>query len=196
MWTTSKIFFFFYVFLKQICFLDSKVSHFINPFRQTNDLWQSKWWLFKGPQNLEKWVVDLDLHLCGLLNRSTLRGRVDQHTYCLWLETNMGNRIPVLHVSRAMQHLTLLQYWVHHTMCHQVERLSLVTPMGSFTLLETDSGTDSDSYSKPDGYIVLCRTCSHCTDVDSDPHSLYLCRTGIRVWVRQCKWEIMLKALR
>ena len=29
-------------------------------------------------------------------------------------------------------------------------------------------GTDSDSNSKPDGYIVLCRTCSHCTD--SDPY--------------------------
>ena len=29
---------------------------------------------------------------------------------------------------------------------------------GSFTLTETDSGTDSDSDFKPDGYIVLCRT--------------------------------------
>ena len=29
---------------------------------------------------------------------------------------------------------------------------------GSFTLTETDSGTDSDSDSKPGGYIVLCRT--------------------------------------
>ena len=29
---------------------------------------------------------------------------------------------------------------------------------GSFKLPEMDSGTDSDSDSKPDGYIVLCRT--------------------------------------
>ena len=29
---------------------------------------------------------------------------------------------------------------------------------GSFTLTETDWGMDSDSDSKPDGYIVLCRT--------------------------------------
>ena len=36
-----------------------------------------------------------------------------------------------------------------------------------FTLTETDSGTDSDSDSKPNGYIVLCRTCSDCTDSDS-----------------------------
>ena len=29
--------------------------------------------------------------------------------------------------------------------------------------------------SKPNGYIVLCRTCSHCTDSDLDPYSLYIC---------------------
>ena len=32
-----------------------------------------------------------------------------------------------------------------------------------------NSGTNSDSDSKPDGYIVLCRTSSHC--MDSDPNS-------------------------
>ena len=37
-----------------------------------------------------------------------------------------------------------------------------------FTLRDTDSNTDSDSDSKPDGYIVLNRNCSHCTDSDSD----------------------------
>ena len=45
---------------------------------------------------------------------------------------------------------------------------------GLFTLTETDSGTDSDLDSKPSGYIVLCRTCSHCTDSDLDPYSLFL----------------------
>ena len=34
---------------------------------------------------------------------------------------------------------------------------------------------------KFNGYIVLCRTCSHCTDSDWDPYFLFLCRTGIRV---------------
>ena len=51
---------------------------------------------------------------------------------------------------------------------------------GLFTFQVTDSGTDSDSDSKPDNYIVLCRTCSHCTDsdpyLDLDPKSL-LCRS-------------------
>ena len=61
---------------------------------------------------------------------------------------------------------------------------------GSFTLLEMDSGTDSDSDSKSDGYIALCRTCSHCTDLDSDPYSLLLYRTGIRVRLWQCKCAI------
>ena len=39
--------------------------------------------------------------------------------------------------------------------------------------------------------VVLWRTCSHCTD--SDPYSLFLYRTGIRVRVRlrQCKWAII-----
>ena len=48
-----------------------------------------------------------------------------------------------------------------------------------FTLTETDSDTDSDSHSKPNGHIVLCRTCSHCTDSDSDPYSLFVHRTRI-----------------
>ena len=39
---------------------------------------------------------------------------------------------------------------------------------GLFSLPNTDSGTSSDSDYKPHGYIVLCRTCSHCTDSDSD----------------------------
>ena len=33
-----------------------------------------------------------------------------------------------------------------------------VLTSGSFTLTEMDSGTDSDSDSKPNGYILLCRT--------------------------------------
>ena len=49
---------------------------------------------------------------------------------------------------------------------------------GSFTLTETDSGTDSDLESKP---IVLCTTCSHCTDSDLDLYSLLLYSTGIGV---------------
>ena len=62
------------------------------------------------------------------------------------------------------------------------------------TLTETDSSSDSDS--KPNGYIVLCRTCSHCTDLDSDPFFLFLYRTRIRVRagtqvrLRHCKLAI------
>ena len=52
---------------------------------------------------------------------------------------------------------------------------TVIARHGSFTLPETDSGTDSDS----DCYIVLCRTCSHCTDSDLDPYFLFLYRTGI-----------------
>ena len=42
-----------------------------------------------------------------------------------------------------------------------IQVLSIVSTYfnyGSFTLTETDSGTDLDSDSKPDGYIVLCTT--------------------------------------
>ena len=53
---------------------------------------------------------------------------------------------------------------------------------GSFTLTESDSGIQSDSESKPNGYIVRYRTCSHCTDSDFNPYLLFLCRT--EVWVR------------
>ena len=49
----------------------------------------------------------------------------------------------------------------------------------SFKLPETDSGTDSDSDSKPYSYIILCKTWSHCSD--SEPYSLSLLGTGIRV---------------
>ena len=66
---------------------------------------------------------------------------------------------------------------------------------GSFTLTETDSGMDSDCDSKRHVYTVLCRTWLHCTDSDSDPYSLILCRTGTRVRARgwECKWAIVLK---
>ena len=63
---------------------------------------------------------------------------------------------------------------------------------GSFTFTETYS----DSNSKPNGCIAQCRKCSHCTNWDSDPYSIFLKRTGIRVrvctWVRlrQCKWAL------
>ena len=59
-------------------------------------------------------------------------------------------------------------------------------------IAELDTGMDSGQDSKPDGYIVICRTCSHCTHSDSDPYSLFLHRTGnrvrvhTRIWVRQC----------
>ena len=45
---------------------------------------------------------------------------------------------------------------------------------GSFALPETDSGVGSDLDSKPEGYIVLYRNCQHCTDLESDPYSLFL----------------------
>ena len=40
---------------------------------------------------------------------------------------------------------------------------------GLITLPDSATGTDSDSDSESDGYIVLCRTCSHCTDYNLDP---------------------------
>ena len=40
---------------------------------------------------------------------------------------------------------------LHLIMCIQL------LSYGLFTLMETDSDTDSDFDSKPDGYIVLCR---------------------------------------
>ena len=67
---------------------------------------------------------------------------------------------------------------------------------GSCTLAETDLGTDSDLDSKPDDYILLWRTYSRWVDLDSDPYSLFVCRTGIRVRVRtrvhlwQGKWAV------
>ena len=63
-----------------------------------------------------------------------------------------------------------------------------------FQNLMMDSGTDSLSNSN----IVLCRTCSHCTDSDSDPYSLFLCgteiwdRIDIRIHLQQCKWPVTL----
>ena len=39
---------------------------------------------------------------------------------------------------------------------------------GLFTLPDSDSGTDSDSDSKPNGYIVLYRTWPLCMNSDSD----------------------------
>ena len=69
------------------------------------------------------------------------------------------------------------------------EGYCLVTQFnGLFTLMETDSGTDLDSDSKPNGYIALCRTRSYCTD----PYSLCLgqeskSKVCTRVHLRQYK---------
>ena len=68
---------------------------------------------------------------------------------------------------------TLLTRQVHFVF----KVLTLVQPWkfsaldGLFTLTDTNSGTDSDSTSKPSGYIVLCRTGSHYRDSDSNPYS-------------------------
>ena len=62
----------------------------------------------------------------------------------------VGSLILILHISLIRHDMIYLRY-------------------GSFTLLEIDSDTDSDSDSKPNGYTVLCRTCS---DSDSHPYSL------------------------
>ena len=48
--------------------------------------------------------------------------------------------------------------WLHYVSFISFKNTSL---NGLRTLPDTDSGTDSDSDSKPDGYIVLCKTCSH-----------------------------------
>ena len=48
--------------------------------------------------------------------------------------------------------------------------------------MDSDTVKDWDSDSKPDGYIVLCSTCSHWKD--SDPYSPFLYETGIQVRVR------------
>ena len=77
-------------------------------------------------------------------------------------------------------------------------------PCGLFTLLDTDSDIDLNLDSKPDGYIVLYRNCSDCTDLDQ-----YECRSPviivptfvmdiciqirIRVRVRQCKSAITME---
>ena len=47
----------------------------------------------------------------------------------------------------------------------------------SFPLPETGSGTDLDS--KLNGYIALCKTCSYCTDSDSDPYSIEILKHTI-----------------
>ena len=58
------------------------------------------------------------------------------------------------------------------------ESFTMVACNGLFTLTKTDSGTVSDSDSKPNGHIV---NISHCTDSDSDQYCLFLHRTGIFV---------------
>ena len=59
--------------------------------------------------------------------------------------------------------------------CSGLELILAYLPYGSFPLLKTYSGMDSDSDSKPDGYIGLYRNFSHCTDSDWIP-TPYFCR--------------------
>ena len=83
--------------------------------------------------------------------------------------------------------------WLRHFWNQYLQFLQRPKLQFAFLTL-TDSGMDLDSDSKPDGYIVLSRTCSYYTD--SDPYSRFLHGTGIRVRVctrvnlRKCKWAI------
>ena len=52
--------------------------------------------------------------------------------------------------------------------------MSRLLTYGSFTLTETESGTDSDLDSKPKGYIVLCRT-FHIVQTWTQIPTLYFC---------------------
>ena len=63
------------------------------------------------------------------------------------------------------------QHLIQHHKLHLGDKnVSRSMPYGSFTLTETNSDSDS----KPNGYSLPCRTCSHCTDSDADPYYLFL----------------------
>ena len=63
------------------------------------------------------------------------------------------------------------------------ESMLLMFRYGSFRL--PDSDTDTTRIRIPNKMAKLyCITCSHCMDLDSNPRSLFLCRTGIQVQVR------------
>ena len=57
---------------------------------------------------------------------------------------------------------------VHVLACsHSQIQILITIPFLWLSVLESKSDPESDS--KPNRYIVLCRTCSHCTDLDSYP---------------------------
>ena len=69
-------------------------------------------------------------------------------------------------------------------------KATLLPEFGLFPLPNLDSDMDFEPDSKPDGYIVLLHTCSHCTDLDFDAYPLFLHRTGIRIQAWQCSQAI------
>ena len=61
---------------------------------------------------------------------------------------------------------------------------------------DSDTDADSDSDSKSYGSLYNAEHVRTCTDLDSDPYFIFVCRTGMRVRVRtrvrrqQCKGAI------
>ena len=101
-----------------------------------------------------------------------------------------GGRMRTRHVAQrtlVVVHCTMKNNVKRIKECSHVTIFSLIfkslisVRYGLFPLLDSDSDSESHSDSKPYGYIVLCKTCFHCTDSDSDPYFLFLYRTGIVV---------------
>ena len=71
----------------------------------------------------------------------------------------------------------------------QADAFRLGAAYSSFTLTETDSGTDSNLDSKPDGYIVLCRI-FHIAETWTRIPTTYFCvGQESRVLTRVCFWQ-------
>ena len=93
--------------------------------------------------------------------------------------TEMGSEVESQLKSRSVNVNKIRKGFVRKQRIPSCERfLGYPDGNGLFTLSDMDAGTDWDSDSNLDGYIVLCRICSHYTGsdsnhyLDSDPQSL------------------------
>ena len=95
----------------------------------------------------------------------------EEETWSCWFCTMMGL------ISGTPKRLAFTPRYIRQFSAEKCSRYTIfwIITYGLNTLLDSDMGADSDLDPKSDGYIVQCRTCSHCTDSDSDsdPYSLF-----------------------
>ena len=140
-------------------------------------------------ENLEKWE--------GIFQSGNLEqtGKVRENHTKYWKTQGIWDKYYLIFLVIFKWTVYYLLKWIKFSV-KKNKTLKKILEKWQKILEKSGNFVSPEKWEPCDGYFVLCRICSHCTDFDSDPCAIFLCRTGIRIGVRtqvhlrQCKWVI------